>query len=228
MLSAFFSKWSYLGIIAFLAVSGCGIPIPEEVALVLAGVLSSNGVLEEPWLAFGACLIGAVLGDTIMYGIGRFFGHSWLTKHPRFAKLVHADQESQFEQAVQDHGFKVLFLSRFLVGVRGPVYYAAGAARVPYLKFLLWDLIAATIVVSIVFWLAYFFGERVLRFIREAEYYITAIVLTVVGVVGYILYRKSQKTTTRKMEKLIGDIDGDGLPAPPPAEERPKEPKISA
>jgi len=65
---------SYFGFIAFLAMCGVGLPIPEEAPLVLAGVLSSHGELN-PWLAFAACLVGALLGDSVMYGIGRRCGH---------------------------------------------------------------------------------------------------------------------------------------------------------
>ena len=46
---------SYLGIILFLMLTGCGLPIPEEVPIVLAGVLSAEGKLMPEW-AFAACL----------------------------------------------------------------------------------------------------------------------------------------------------------------------------
>ncbi len=71
---------SYLGIILFLVLTGCGLPIPEEVPIVLAGVLSAKGQLVPEW-AFAACLIGALLGDSLMYLIGYHFGHNLLREH---------------------------------------------------------------------------------------------------------------------------------------------------
>lgn len=191
----------YAGIIAFLTLCGCGIPIPEEIPLVAAGVLSSNGTLE-PWFAFAACLVGAVLGDSVMYGIGRRFGHGWLTRHPSVARFIDAEKEEKFEHAVRRHGFKVLLLTRFLIGVRGPVYYAAGAAKVPYLRFLAWDIVSATLVVGIVFGLAYRFGEGIARIVHEAEFALTVLVLGLAAVGAVYLYKQQTKRMAAALEDL--------------------------
>ncbi|MEQ8848663.1 DedA family protein [Botrimarina sp.] len=192
----------YLGIVLFLAMCGCGIPIPEEVPLVMAGWLSSQGALQ-PWLAFISCLTGAVLGDSIMYAIGRHFGHGWLTKHPFVERFIDAEKEEKFEHAVRAHGFKVLLLTRFLVGVRGPVYYAAGAAKVPYLRFLLWDLISATLVVGVVFGLAYRFGRGIAELVGKAEEVATAVViLGLMGVGLYFLYKKHTTNVAAALDDL--------------------------
>lgn len=182
-------KASYLGLIAFLALCGLGLPIPEEAPLVLAGVMSSNGTLEHPTWAFGACLLGALLGDSLMYCIGRKLGHGYLMKHPRFARFIDPEREEKFEQLITRHGFKLVLLTRFLIGVRGPVYFAAGAARVAYWRFLLWDFIAATIVVSIVFGLGYRYGQSIEELIRKAENVLTIVVVGVLAiavVVGFL------------------------------------------
>ncbi|QDV73024.1 DedA family protein [Botrimarina mediterranea] len=189
----------YLGIVLFLALCGCGIPIPEEVPLVLAGVLSSQGTLD-PWMAFSSCLIGALLGDSVMYMLGRYFGHAWLTKHPSLARFIDSKKEEKFEHAVHRHGFKMLVLTRFLVGVRGPVYFAAGAAKVPYLRFLLWDLIGATIVVAVIFGLGYKFGNGIAKIIGDAEEVATAVV--VLGLMSAGIYFLYKKQTARVAEAL--------------------------
>lgn len=196
----------YLGIVLFLALCGCGVPIPEEAPLVLAGVLSSQGTLD-PWLAFFSCLGGALLGDSVMYAIGRHFGHAWLTRHPSISRFIDVEKEEKFEHAVRRHGFKVLLLTRFLVGVRGPVYYAAGAAKVPYLRFLLWDLISATLVVGVVFGLGYKFGNPIAKIIHDAEEIATAIVVLGLMSVGiYFLYKKQ---TSKVAEALQGITEHD-------------------
>ena len=191
----------YLGIIGFLALCGLGIPIPEEIPLVAAGVLSSHGTFD-PLIAFGACLLGAILGDSLMYGMGRYFGHAWLTKHPRFSRFIDAEKEEKFEHTVKKHGFKVLLLTRFLVGVRGPVYYAAGAAKVPFPRFLLWDGFSATLVVGIVFGLAYKFGHGIGKLIHEAEVALTVFVLGLAAVGIFFLYRHH----TQRMAAALEDI----------------------
>lgn len=172
----------YLGIIVFLVLTGCGLPIPEEVPIILAGVFSSQGQLVPEW-AFLACLLGALLGDSVMYAIGYHFGHGLLAQHPRYGKFVGAQREEYFEQAIQRHSFKVMLLARFMVGVRGPVYLAAGVVRMPFRRFLLCDLVCATLVVGMFFSLSHFYGREIYGLVRRAEWSLTLVVLLVLGVV---------------------------------------------
>lgn len=195
MLAVLFHPSSYLGIVVFLILTGCGMPIPEEVAFVLAGTLSAQGNMHWP-TALAACLVGAILGDSVMYWIGRRWGDTLLGTHPRFAWMLQAKREKQFELAVEQHAFKVMFLSRFLVGIRGPVYVAAGAAHVPYRRFLMYDLVCASLVVTTFFFLAFLFGERVMDWIRDAELTATIAAALVVAGIGLVLYLRSRKKVT--------------------------------
>ncbi|MCA9237877.1 MAG: DedA family protein [Planctomycetales bacterium] len=201
MIATLFQPGSYLTIFGFLVLTGCGMPIPEEVALVVAGVLSRQGKLDPAW-AFTACLAGALVGDAIMYQIGARFGHGLLLKHPKLAKLVGADREEHFEQAIHRHGFKVLLLARFMVGVRGPVYLAAGMIRMPFRRFLMWDLVCATLVVGAFFGLAYYYGQDIATLLRDAEKTFTLVVLLVVlAVVFYVLRRQRRQLVERLMRE---------------------------
>lgn len=191
---------SYFGIIAFLALTGFGLPVPEEVPIVAAGIWSSNGLLD-PWLAFLSCVIGSVLGDHILYAIGYHFGHSLIYRHPRVAALLHAEREAKIELMVRKHQVKVLVLSRFMVGVRAPVYLAAGVLRVPFAKFFFIDIISATIVVGIFFGLSYAYGERLTQFIKQSEIGLTVIVVVaIVSAACYFLWRRRQR---RKMDEVV-------------------------
>jgi membrane protein DedA with SNARE-associated domain len=217
MLAVLFHPSSYFGIIVFLILTGCGMPIPEEVAFVLAGVLSAEGHMHWP-TAFASCLLGAVIGDSVMYWIGRRWGDSLLGAHPRLAGLLQAKREKQFEAAIEQHGFKVLFLSRFLVGVRGPVYVAAGAVHMPYRRFLAIDLFAATLVVTTVFSLAFFFGEPVLEWVRDAEITATILAALIFAGVGFYLYRRSKK---KLVEIVVNEAEAANQSRPPVSRSNP-------
>lgn len=193
MIASFFHPSSYLGIIVFLVLTGCGMPLPEEIAIILAGVLSAQGHLHVG-LAFAACLVGALLGDSIIYAIGYRWGHNLLSYHPRLAKLLGAEREKRFEDAIDQHALKVMLLSRFLVGIRGPVYLATGVVRLPYRRFLMYDLICATLVVGVFFGASYLFGDHVARWIRDAELTVTLVVLLIVLVAGLLVYRRHRAT----------------------------------
>ncbi len=196
MLATLLHPGSYLGIFLLMVLTGAGMPVPEEVFIVGAGVLSAQGELR-PEFAFAATLLGALVGDAVMYGIGYRFG-SLLHRYPKLSKLVGADREATFERAVERHGFKVLLMARFMVGVRGPVYLAAGAVRMPFFKFLLWDLVCATLVVGLFFGLAFFFGEEIVDFITDAE-----LAFTVIAIAAVIAFFALRRYRRRLLEKVI-------------------------
>jgi membrane protein DedA with SNARE-associated domain len=192
VVASLFHPSSYLGIFVFLVLTGCGLPIPEEVAIVIAGVLSAEGHLR-PELALAACLSGAVVGDCILYAIGYRWGGSLLSVHPALAKLLHAEREQSFEQAIERHSLKVMLLARFMVGIRGPVYLAAGAVRMPFRRFLVQDLLCATLVVGSFFGLSYAWGEEVASWIRRAEWTATLLVLLLVFIITGLLYYRHRQ-----------------------------------
>jgi membrane protein DedA with SNARE-associated domain len=192
MLGSILYPTSYLGFFLFIAATGCGMPIPEEAAIVVAGVLSSQQTLHWP-TAFAVCLAGAVVGDSFMYGIGHRWGHGIFTAHPRFAKLFATENERQFQRAVEAHAFKVMLLARFLVGIRAPVYVMTGVVRLPFRRFLLYDVISASLVVGVVFGLSYAFGEQVTEWVRHAEIKATIVVALVIIAVAALLYYRHRE-----------------------------------
>jgi membrane protein DedA with SNARE-associated domain len=215
-----FESGSYLGIFLFMVLTGCGMPLPEEVAIVFAGVQSSQRDLWWP-AAFASCLLGALVGDAVMYGLGRRFGHSLLRRKPKLAWLLHAEREKQFEQAIERHGFKVMLLARFMVGVRGPAYLAAGVVRMPFRRFLVWDSVCASVVVGAFFAVSYYFGKDIARLLRDAEAVFTRVAVGVVAVIAYVaLPRHRRRLLARVLE--VGDekSGADGDASKPTAEAR--------
>lgn len=199
MADLFIEHGSYLGIALFLILTGCGMPIPEEVPIIAAGVFASKGVLN-PWLAFASCLGGALIGDCVMYSIGHYFGHNLLKKHGWFAKLVSAEREEKFEFLIRRHGLKVMFVARFMVGIRSPVYLSAGVLRVGFWRFLLMDLLCATAVVGLFFGLSYLYGERMVNLVRDAELWFTLLVVGIILAVGGYFYNRRRLRVNKYIE----------------------------
>lgn len=176
-----FERGSYLGIILFLTLTGLGLPIPEEVPIVAAGVASRAQALKW-YYALPACLVGALLGDSLMYFIGRFFGARVLREHPWWSGFLTPERERTIEQLIQKHGIKAFFVARFLVGLRSPFYLTAGILRVNYRWFLFADFVCASVVIGGFFGLAYLFGDRITVLIQKAERGLTAVVLIAIAV----------------------------------------------
>ncbi|NLF08202.1 MAG: DedA family protein [Pirellulaceae bacterium] len=183
---------SYLIITLVLILTGSGLPIPEEVPIIAAGILSAHGTLD-PWLAFACCLFGALVGDTIMYWIGFHFGRGVLRDHPYWARWVTPERERQIESMFRRHGFKLLFVARFLVGLRSPVYLTTGIMRVSFRRFIFIDLFCATAVVGTFFSITYFFGREITSWIRQAEGWLTVAVVIGLACLGVYLWKRRRR-----------------------------------
>ncbi len=200
----FMSRWGYLGIVVFLVLTGCGLPIPEEVPIVAAGWWASpqQGRLD-PWLGLVSCFVGAIVGDIVMYGIGRRFGRRLLQKRAFFAHFLSPEKEQHIEEMFRHHGLKLLFVSRFLIGIRSTVYLTAGILKVPFRRFVLVDMFCAGVMISVFYGLAYFFSNHVLTWIRQAEWAATIVIAAVAAgaLVAYRVYRR-RRAAEKKLESL--------------------------
>lgn len=217
----------YLGIIVTLILTGCGLPIPEEIPIVAAGVLSAG---PEPTLhpvfAFVACMFGALVGDSMMYLFGRL-GRPLMDKYAFFGKLFHVDREQQMEQLIRTHGLKVFFVARFMIGVRAPMYMAAGMMRVPWRVFILVDGICATVVVGAVFLLSMIYGDEIASLIHEYQVGFTILVgLAVLVAIGVFLLRRrrGKPAVDDEAERLAAETEQtpDLRQATTPSSDRPK------
>ncbi len=190
---------TYLGIIVVLVLTGAGLPVPEEVPIIAAGVAAYYGQMN-PWLALAACFVGALLGDCVMYSIGYHFGHNVLRDHPWFARFLKPEREAHLEEMINHHGWKVFLAARFLVGLRSPVYLTAGILRVPFRRFVLVDLFCAALVICTFFGLSYLFAERITGWfhrIRNAEMAITVLVVAAVAGVVLFFYVRHRRRVAR-------------------------------
>lgn len=208
----------YAAITMLLILTGAGLPVPEEAIVVGAGVAASLGKLESWPAAMVSCLVGALLGDLLAYGIGRYFGLRLLRERPWFARLMHAEREKQIEGMISRHGLKVFFLARFLVGLRSPIYLTAGILRVPVKRFLFVDAISAVVVIGLFFSLAYKYGDWVGARIRQAEYLATAAVVVGVAVAVIVFFILRKRRRQHAAESLPAPI-----PAPGDASAKPEE-----
>jgi membrane protein DedA with SNARE-associated domain len=185
---------SYLAITVVLILTGSGLPIPEEVPIIWAGVMSAPpDATLNPFVALACCLVGALLGDVIMYWIGYHFGRGVLREHRWWSRCITPQREARIEEMFCRHGLKVFFIARFLVGLRTPVYLTAGILRVSFKRFVLIDLICATAVVGTFFGLTYLFGEHIARWFKNVEVLVTIAVGIAVACVAVFFWRRYRR-----------------------------------
>ena len=185
MTEEFIGQFGYLGIILLLILGGLGLPVPEEAPVILAAILSKRQVMWAP-LAFGACVVGVLLGDFVVYFLGYYYGEKVMNlKIAR--KFLTREREAQMKGYFHRHGIKILILGRFAVGFRTAAYLTAGILRIPALKLLGTDLFAVSLSTPLMFGLGWVFAHQIEQGIHEAQRFLT------VGIValcfGLAIYR---------------------------------------
>ena len=194
-LQDFVDNFTYLGIFAVLLLGSLGVPIPEEMPIIGAAVLSHEGVVRW-WLALPTCLIGVLSGDMVLYWVGRYWGEQVLGW--RLVRLVLTPARAEgLKAAYRRHAVKTVVTARHVMGLRAAAFLTAGSARVPFGKFVVADVGAALFGVPLMFGLAYFFTEQIKAItadVHRAERWLGLAGLVVLAVVlivgGWRWYRR--------------------------------------
>jgi membrane protein DedA with SNARE-associated domain len=186
---------SYAGVLLVLLAGSLGIPVPEEIPIVTAGVLSHQGVMRW-WLALPTCMVGVMSGDIVLYWVGRRYGERVL-EHRLVRRFLDAARLAQIEAAYRRRGALIVFLARNVMGLRAAAFIAAGVVRLAFWKFLLADGIAIGYGVPLNFAIAYFFSAHlhaVMAEVHRVERWLMFAGLTAAAAIIYVvLRRRSQR-----------------------------------
>jgi membrane protein DedA with SNARE-associated domain len=144
------SPLSLWGPFIILLLCGVGFPMPEDIVLIVAGMLARDD--GRSWIPVAVLMyVGVMAGDSTIFLLGRRYGTrllAWQGTHHLFPPQKQAKVQKLFDR----HGSIVLSMARFLPGLRAPIFSSAGAMRVPYLKFAMYDGAAALVSVPIFVW----------------------------------------------------------------------------
>jgi membrane protein DedA with SNARE-associated domain len=190
----FYGPTPYFLIFGILLACGLGLPIPEDITLFSAGLLAYYGVTDlYPMIA--VAFVGVILGDLMIFALGHTYGRK-LTKKWFFHRLLPDERLNVVQKRFRERGNGLVFLARFMPGLRAPIYFSAGTLKLPYRVFLFYDGVAAAISVPAIIGAVYVFGDeldRVVRVIRKVEHSVFAIVaLAVLLILGkwYVTHRR--------------------------------------
>jgi membrane protein DedA with SNARE-associated domain len=187
---AFVQDWGYLGVFLGIIATGLGFPMPEELPVVIGGALAGGGQARW-WIMLPVCIVGVIVGDGCLYLIGRVWGNK-LVERPFFKnRLLPPERLASITDNFHKYGIKILLFARLTPGVRAPIFLTAGLTKLSLPRFLIADGIYAIPGVSLLFFLGYFFTERMVTLIQEEAGKVKSIVIlaALVGVAGYLLYR---------------------------------------
>lgn len=197
-LLAFFSQYAYdpmkvYGfVICFMLGSSFGLPIPEELVLLSAGLVAFMAkhpdLFPPPYEgAIGVdtltlcivCFLAVYLSDVLVYLIGKFFGAK-IIKTKFFQKQVAGDGFQKINSWFQKYGGWACGIFRFTPGLRFPGHLSCGLLGISLWKFLLIDGAAALFSVPTQVYFVSHYGKEILHHLREFK-------LALIGVFAVVL-----------------------------------------
>jgi len=120
-----------------------GFIVPGETIVILGGVLASAGLLGLPE-TITAVVAGAIIGDSIGYELGRHLGRPWLQRHGRLVGM-HGGVLARADELFAHHGGKAVIIGRFVGFLRAMAPFVAGASRMPYRRFVVYNALGALV-----------------------------------------------------------------------------------
>ncbi|MFB7654395.1 MULTISPECIES: DedA family protein [unclassified Streptomyces] len=176
-----------------IGLESLGIPLPGEIILVSAALLSSQHGGIDP-LVLGACAsAGAVIGDSIGYAIGRKGGRPLLARLGRkFPKHFSEGHIATAERSFQKWGMWAVFFGRFVALLRifaGPL---AGVLRMPYWKFLIANVLGGIVWAGGTTAVIYYVGIVAESWLKRFSW-LGLVLAVVIGVTSMLVLKKKAK-----------------------------------
>lgn len=191
---------AYFLIFGILVACGLGFPLPEDLPLIATGYLVWDGTMR--WsMAIAVTMLGVLIGDTILFFIGRRLGLKILEQ----GKIIKPQKVRRTKAYFRKYGDKLVFFARFVAGFRAAAFFLAGALNMKYTRFLWWDGLAA--LVSVPVWivlgygLGHYFGDSISQLLKNMSHLkngFTVVILGIVVIVGARAYFQFKRAKEQK------------------------------
>jgi len=161
-------QYGYWAVGAALLAENAGVPVPGETILLLACFLAySEHDLRFPWIVLIAT-IAATLGDNLGFALGYYGGRPLLARYQALFRIRNRTLE-RGEGLFARYGAVTVFFARFVFGVRIVAGPMAGALRMPWRKFMAFNVLGAALWVAVISGAGYLFGQHWERLQRDVK-----------------------------------------------------------
>lgn len=180
----FAHQYGYWAVFVGILLENLGVPLPGETVTLVGGFLAGSGQLNY-WFVLGSAILGAVLGGTCGYWIGRYTGWLFVLRLGSFFRIPEQRLE-EIKNQFSQNAAKAVFFGRFVALLRIFAGLLAGIAEMSYGKFFLYNLAGAIAWASVMVTLAFFVGrivslEQLVAWV--AQFAIVALLIAVAWIV---------------------------------------------
>lgn len=213
------SAGGYIALFGLLFACGLGLPMPEDIPLIISGALIAKG--QMTWGIAAACAWGGIVGgDVMLYWLARRYGMQ-VTRAPLIGKHVTRERIEWVEGLFARYGVGVVAICRLFAGIRGAMVIAAGAIRFNFIKFVIADGIAALISGGLFMLFGHWVGNKLTaELVKEfKEVFLVGAVVVAGLFIAWIVWKRKHPTEhpvfdaeKRVVEKLAAVTHPDSAP----------------
>ncbi len=184
--------YGYLAVGGLLFLEDFGILVPGETVLTAAAFYAGLGQLNI-FLVIIIGIVASIIGDNIGFAIGTYGGHPFLERFGRYVFLT-PERIDKAESFFNKYGGRVVTVARFFDGLRELNGIIAGISEMKWARFILFNVIGATI--WVIFWslIGYFGGDHINTFLTF-ELYLTITIVAIIA--ARFIYKKVRKEKIR-------------------------------
>jgi membrane protein DedA with SNARE-associated domain len=178
--------YGYWAVFFGVMLENAGVPVPGETILLIAGYFASTGKFNIA-LVMVIAATGAVIGDNIGFAIGHHYGRNVLLRIGRFFFLTPKRFE-HMESYFKRHGNKTNLVARFITGLRVFAALLAGASKMPWRLFFIYNVTGAILWSVVITTLGYLFGQSLPLLIKWVGRSGTIMLVAAIGI-GIVIWR---------------------------------------
>ena len=186
--------YGYWAVFFGVMLENAGIPVPGETILLIAGYFAATGEFHIALVMLVAAT-GAVIGDNIGFAIGHHYGRGILLRFGRFLFLT-PKRVKHMEDYFRSHSNKTILVARFITGLRVFAALLAGASKMPWRVFFMYNVAGAVLWSVVITTLGYLFGQSLPLLVkwvgRSGTILLVAAIVIAVVIWRVRRYRKSK------------------------------------
>src|ERR1041385_1135831 len=188
LIEQYMLAYGYWTIFFGVMLENAGLLVPGETILLVAGYFAASRPQHfNIFRVMITAATGAVIGDNIGFWIGHTLGRAFLLKVGRFVFLTPKRLE-HMENYFKSHGNKTILVARFITGLRVFAAILAGASKMPWRVFVVYNIAGAVLWSIVITLLGYLFGQSLPLLVKWVGRSGTILLIAAV-VIGIIVWR---------------------------------------
>jgi membrane protein DedA with SNARE-associated domain len=207
----------YIGVALLVALENVFPPIPSEIVLPFAVVVSRRGGATLPGMIVAAT-IGSVVGALVLYGIAAWIGpqrlHDFIVRYGKWFRITNEDIE-RAERWVDRRAVVAVLIGRCVPLIRSLVSIPAGFRRMPLATFLIYTVLGSLVWNTGLITAGYILGEEDRwRTIEDVMGYVQYVVVAaILGAIGWFVWTRFVSPSGRERARQQLEASAAGSPA---------------